>query len=123
MGYLWVGLGGGLGAIARFGLSRLAVARFGVAPPLATLAVNVTGSLLVGLLLSVLVDRGAPERWRLLTVVGFLGGYTTFSAYAIEAVAMVERGQGGRALAYVLGSNALALLACAAGIALARLLR
>jgi len=54
--------------------------------------------------------------------VGVLGGYTTFSAFAYEAVALLERGDGARAALYVLGSNGLGLLACLGGIAIARVL-
>lgn len=120
MDYLWVGMGGFLGANARFGLSRWLVDRLGGAFPYATFVVNLTGSLAIGIVLTVMLNHLAADRWRLLAVVGFLGGYTTFSSYAFEAIALVENGHSGRALTYVLASNLLGLLACATGISLAR---
>ena len=93
-------------------------ARLGPAFPTATLLVNVSGSLAIGVLAGLLSERAAPA-WRLLLVVGFLGGYTTFSSYAVEALALARRGEWLLAAGYVVGSNALALAACAVGLALA----
>ena len=119
--YLWVGLGGFVGANARYALTRLVAGRFGSDWPYGTFVVNVSGSLLIGVILTLLVERFvADPAWRLLLVVGFLGGYTTFSSYSIEAIALVEQGHWGRAALYVLGSNLLGLAACYWGIALAR---
>ena len=79
--FLWVGLGGFLGATARYALGLWAVSRFGAAFPFHTLIINVTGSLAVGVLLVLLTERLLVDPvWRLLLVVGFLGGYTTFSS-------------------------------------------
>lgn len=119
--YVWVGIGGFVGANARYGLGRLLLDRVASGFPVITLLVNITGSLLIGFLLTLLTERFVSDpAWRLLGVVGFLGGYTTFSTYAFEAVTLIERGQFGRALAYVLASNLLGILACAVGIAVAR---
>jgi CrcB protein len=115
---LWVALGGGLGAVARYGVGAWVGARLGTALPSATLLVNVSGSLAIGVLAGLLPERVAAA-WRPLLVVGFLGGYTTFSAYALEALALTRRGEWLLGAGYVLGSNALALAACAAGLALA----
>lgn len=121
MELVWVGLGGGAGAIARYLMGREVEARFGSGFPYGTLTINVLGSLAIGILVTLLAERFAPNHAvRLLLVTGFLGGYTTFSAYAFEAITLADRGQIGRALLYVLGSNGLALAACAAGIALVR---
>ena len=117
----WVGIGGFVGANARYAVGRLLAGRVGDGFPVATLLVNVSGSLAIGILLTLLTERlVADPAWRLLVVVGFLGGYTTFSAYAFEALTLIERGAWARAAAYVLASNAVALLACAAGMALTR---
>ena len=118
---LWVGIGGFVGANARYLLGRLLVGRVGDGFPVATLLVNVSGSFAIGVVLTLLIERwvGDPA-WRLLIVVGFLGGYTTFSAYAFETLTLIERGQWTRAVAYVLASNAAGLLAGAAGMVLAR---
>lgn len=122
MDYLWVGLGGFLGAIARFALSTLIAERFGVSFPWGTLLVNLTGSFLIGLIMAALLERSMADSFlRLLIVVGFLGGYTTFSSYTFEAITLMERGAWTPAFAYMLGGNLLGLLATLGGIAVAKL--
>jgi CrcB protein len=116
--YLWVGVGGFLGANARYALGVWLGGRLGTAFPYPTLLVNVSGSLAIGVLAALLTERAAPA-WRLLLAVGFLGGSTTFSSYALEALALAQRGEWVRGLWYVVGSNGLALAACAAGMGLA----
>jgi CrcB protein len=119
--YVWVGVGAVLGANARFALGRWLDLRYGTLFPYGTFVVNVTGAFLLGLLLALLTGwLVADPRWRLLLGVGFLGSYTTFSTYTYEAVALAERGDWARAALYVLGSNALGLLACLAGLLLGR---
>ena len=121
MEYLLVGVGGFLGANARYVLGDLISERLGTAFPYATLVVNLTGSLAIGVVLVLLTERlSADPAWRLLLVVGFLGGYTTFSSYTFEALLLAEAGQWARALWYVLGSNVLGLTAAFAGMLLAR---
>lgn len=124
MELIWVGVGGFIGVNARYLMGRAVEERFGTGFPYGTLTINVLGSVLIGVLVTLLAERYAPSHGlRLLLVTGFLGGYTTFSAYAFEAITLADRGQTGRALLYILGSNGLALAACAAGIALVRVLR
>ena len=119
--FLWVGVGGFVGANARYAVGRLLTGRLGDGFPYATLLVNVSGSLAIGVVLTLLTERFmANPAWRLLVVVGFLGGYTTFSAYAFETLALMERGAWARTAAYVLASNVAPLLGCYAGIVLAR---
>lgn len=121
MDYLWVGLGGFAGANARYLLSDLIRTRLGVDFPAGTFLVNLSGSLLIGVLLTLLTERLLVDPfWRRLLVIGFLGGYTTFSSYTFEALALVEQGRWGSAALYIAGSNGLGLLACGVGIALAR---
>ncbi len=123
MDYLWVGLGGFLGANARYALGTWIVQRAGPAFPWHTLLINVTGSLAIGVILVLLTERlVADPAWRLFLVVGFLGGYTTFSSYTFEALALAETGQWLGALWYVLGSNLVGLAATYAGMVLARAL-
>jgi CrcB protein len=119
---LWVGLGGFVGANARYVFGLWIAERLGTAFPWGTLLVNVTGSLLIGLILTALTDKLVVDpAWRLLLVVGFLGGYTTFSSYTFEALALVRAGEWLSALAYVLGSNLVGLPAVVVGAVLAQL--
>ena len=122
MAYLWVALGGAAGAAARYGVAQWTGARWGWNFPWGTLAVNVTGSLAIGLLMTLLIARGADPAFRLLLVTGFLGGYTTFSAFSFEALTLLEARRWSSAALYVGGSVVLGLLACGLGLGLGRLL-
>ncbi len=119
--YLWVGLGGFAGANARYVVIRAVADRAGAAFPYGTLVVNLVGSLLAGIVVTLLAERlVANPMWRQLVVIGFLGGFTTFSAYSVETIALVKDGRWGAGLAYVVTSNALGLALCGAGVALTR---
>lgn len=121
MEYLWVGLGGFLGANARFVLSGWITDRLGATFPAHTLLINVSGSFGIGLILMILTDRLLLDSaWRLFLVVGFLGGYTTFSSYSFEALSLVQEGRWISALLYGASSNGLGLLATGLGMAVAR---
>jgi CrcB protein len=121
MEYLWVGVGGFLGTTARYALGRWIVDRVGAAFPYHTFLINVTGSFAIGVILTLLTGRlVADPAWRLFLVVGFLGGYTTFSSYTYEGLALLETGDWRGALWYVAGSNIAGLAAAYAGIVLAR---
>lgn len=117
--FLLVGAGGALGAMARYGVARsLPVGAW----PWATFLVNILGGLLMGLLVGWLVARGGTtqEPWRLFLGVGVLGGFTTFSAFSLEIVMMLERGMVGQALLYAGASVAAAALALMLGLWLMR---
>ena len=115
MDYLWIGIGGVAG-----GDWRYIVGGWG-GNPLRAFLINITGAFVIGIVMTLLTERFvADPRWRLLIVVGFLGGYTTFSSYAYEAIMLIDQGEWGRSLLYVIGSNLLGLLACLAGVAIAR---
>lgn len=114
-----VALGGALGAMARFGTQTLAFRLFGPAFPVGTLAANVLGSFLMGLAAAWLLEREFA-RFAPLVIVGFLGAYTTFSTYALDALKLWERGEALPAVAYILGSVVLAIAACLAGLGLGR---
>jgi len=123
MHYLVVFIGGGIGAALRHGVNRLAMGWFGTGFPAGTMVVNVAGSLLMGLLISVLAEGPpASQGVRLFLATGVLGGFTTFSAFSLDALTLWERGQPGVAAAYVLGSVLLSLMAIAAGFFAGRLL-
>ena len=124
MGYALVFLGGGLGAALRHGVNRAALAMFGPAVPAGTIIVNVVGSLAMGLLIGILaaVPGGTSQNLRLFVATGVLGGFTTFSAFSLDALTLWERGQSAAAIAYVVGSVALSLAAIAAGFLISRAL-
>ena len=122
MAYLWVALGGATGAAARFAIAQWMGARWGWSFPWGTFAVNVTGSLAIGLVIMLLVTRSADPMYRLLLVTGFLGGYTTFSSFSFEALTLLEARRWDAAALYVSGSVVLGLLATALGLGLGRLL-
>jgi len=102
MAWLWVGLGGFVGAVLRFGISSWMHARIGGAWPLGTLTVNVLGCLAIGALLGIARHPGvlSPE-WRPFLIVGLLGSFTTFSTFGHEALTLLQLGAAGRALAWV----------------------
>jgi CrcB protein len=122
MGYALVFLGGGLGAALRHGVNRAAMAWFGPSIPVGTMIVNIVGSLAMGLLIGLLaaVPGGTSQHLRLFVATGLLGGFTTFSAFSLDALTLWERGQPLAALAYVVGTVTLSLAAIAAGFVISR---
>ncbi len=116
-------LGGGAGSAARYMTALWAADRLGVTIPWGTLAVNVTGSFVIGLLATLADEAGAigPDA-RTFLVVGVLGGFTTFSSFSLESLRLVEQNELLRAGLYVAGSVGLAFAAAALGIGLARTL-
>ena len=119
MNVLSVALGGALGAVARY-LTNVGAGRlFGAGFPYGTLTVNIVGSFLMGVLVVVLAERGGM-RFAPLLMTGLLGGFTTFSAFSLDAVTLYERGQVGVAAGYVAASVVLSLAGLFAGLALAR---
>lgn len=121
MAYLFVFLGGGLGAALRHAVNVGTARLMGPALPWGTFTVNVTGSFLMGLAIGYLAFKGeASQAWRLFLTTGVLGGYTTFSAFSLDAVLMWERHQIGLATAYVLGSVALSIVGLFLGLWLLR---
>ena len=105
MNYLFVFIGGGIGSVLRHTVNVLCARGLGSAFPYGTLTVNVTGSIVMGLFAGYFAFKGdAAQSWRLFLMTGILGGYTTFSAFSLDAFALYERGEIGLALAYVAGS-------------------
>ncbi len=112
-----VALAGSLGALARYGI---AVAVGPRTFPWSTLAINVSGSFVLGLVLALSVDRGWPENVTIPIAVGFLGAYTTFSTFSYETFTLARTDRVALAMAYVVVSVSAGFLAAGAGYALAR---
>jgi CrcB protein len=122
MGFLIVFLGGGIGAALRHGVNLLSGRWFGTSFPWHTMIENVTGSLAMGLLAAYFAFKAdsSAQHWRLFLTTGVLGGYTTFSAFSLDAVLLYERGEMGQAALYVSASVGLAIAGLFAGLALVR---
>ena len=122
---LLVFLGGGIGAAGRHGVNIAAARLLGTGFPASTMFINVTGSFVMGLVAAWFAFRAAGEisqHARLFLTTGILGGYTTFSAFSLDAALLWERGDSFSAAIYVIGSVVLSLLALFAGLALVRAL-
>jgi CrcB protein len=92
--YLMVGLGGALGSILRFWASGIVSNRLGGRFPYGTFVVNCTGSFLIGLIVTLLAERTHwSPNWRYLIPIGFIGGYTTFSAFELETLRSMQDGE------------------------------
>ena len=120
LGTVLVFVGGGLGAAARHGVNILTVRLAGPDFPAGTLLVNAAGGLAMGLLIGLLTRHGGSAELRLFAATGFLGGFTTFSAFSLDALLLFERGAATAALSYIGASVILAIGGAAAGLALAR---
>jgi CrcB protein len=112
-----VAAGGAAGALARFWVGLFAASALGAAWPFGTMIANVSGSFAIGVVAS---GPWASEAVRAAVVTGLLGGFTTFSAFSLETVRMMETGRAGQALAYVAMQVALCLGAAALGVVTAR---
>lgn len=113
--------GGALGAVLRFGMSSYVYRLLGRDFPYGTLAVNVVGSLFMGILFILFVERGlVSAEWRSAIIIGFLGAFTTFSTFSIETLMLVESGELSRAALNVVLSVTLCLLATWLGLVMGR---
>jgi fluoride exporter len=115
---LWLSLAGGGGAMTRYVVDSQLRARWPVAFPVGTLAINVTGSLLLGLLTGLVIAHGASGDVTAIAGTGFCGGYTTFSAASVETVQLGQQRRWVACLSYAGASVALALGAAGIGLAL-----
>jgi fluoride exporter len=121
MNYLLVFIGGGLGSSLRHTINVVCARYLGTAFPYHTFIINITGSIVMGLIAGYLAFKGeASQPWRLFLMTGILGGYTTFSAFSLDAATLYERGEIWLALFYVLGSVVLSIAGLFAGLALVR---
>ena len=123
--YIFVFLGGGLGAVCRYLATSFFAVRFGSAFPYGTLFVNVSGSFLMGVFMGLLPlfpfgDKYLPENLRLLLAVGFLGGFTTFSSFSMETLTLLQGANALSALWNVLANVAFGVAAAWAGLLLVR---
>ncbi len=119
--FLLISIGAILGANARYWVGDWAAQRYGAAFPLGTLLINLTGSLAIGLFLTLATERFLLDpRWRIVIAIGFLGGYTTFSTYTYESVNLMLTGQWSLGLLDLFGSAILGAVAVAGGIFLGR---
>ena len=119
-GFLLVSAGGFVGANLRYGLSVWAARRYGTAFPYGTLIANLSGSFLIGLVLGILAGWVTDDRQlRLLLATGFLGAETTFSTYTYESMALIRQRRIGAALANLIGSAGLGLIAVTVGLLMA----
>jgi len=116
-------LGGGLGAAGRHGVNLAAARLLGLGFPWGTFIVNIAGSLVMGVLagwFAFQAGAGLSQHARLFLMTGVLGGFTTFSAFSLDAVLLWERGAYGAAAVYVLASVLLSIAGLVAGLALVR---
>lgn len=119
---LAIGSGAFIGANARYWFGGWLQDRLGAAFPWGTLLVNISGSLVIGLVMGLALEQNWALGWRLFLVVGVLGGYTTFSAFAYETVKLLSEGSFGPALGYMAGSLGLTVLGAWLGMVACRLL-
>lgn len=120
--YIAVGVGGFLGAIARYALGVYVGSRYGVRFPLGTFVINVSGSFLLGLILTLLARTTASAYWRYLILIGFIGAYTTFSTFEYETLRAIQDGQVMTGLLNVGLSLVIGFVAVWAGVSIGRVL-
>ena len=119
--FLLVFLGAGLGGALRHAVNVASLRLVGAGFPWGTLFVNVTGSLAMGLVVGYFATRSqADGAWRLFLTTGLLGGFTTFSAFSLDAVLLYQRGEIAQMILYVTGSVAASVAALALGLFIAR---
>ena len=123
MHWLSIAIGGAMGAMGRYWVSSCLLPISSYKFPYATFSVNVVGSLLMGILYVLIVERGGlPEQARHLLMVGFLGAFTTFSTFSLDAISLWQNGGQTMALMYVFSTVFSCLLAIIVAIWLTRLL-
>jgi CrcB protein len=118
LSYIWVSLGGAIGSAARFWISGVVAERFGQTFPYGTLVVNVTGSFVIGLLAALTMPEGrwlVSPSFRQFFMIGICGGYTTFSSFSLQTLALAQDGEWFRAAANSIASVVLCLVAVWSG--------
>jgi CrcB protein len=123
MRYLVIGIGGFIGANARYIVATWAAQRWGTDLPYGTFLINITGSFILGLFVTLALNLAWSDNLKLLIAVGFLGAYTTFSTFEMDSLQLIAQGrQYGAAAANLVGSVAVGLVAAFLGVLVARLL-
>jgi CrcB protein len=123
MNVLFIGIGGALGAVSRYALALWIGQRWGRSFPLGTFVINVSGSFLIGLLMTLLSERFTENpQWRLLLVVGFLGAYTTFSTFEYETGALLKDGEWAFAMLNIVLSVVIGFIALKLGEFIAKMI-
>ena len=117
-----IAVGGSLGCVARYGASTLVYKSIPGVFPWGTLFVNLTGSFLIGVLTEMFETALIPSEWRSLLTIGFIGGYTTFSTYALETLNLIREGEIQLATLNLLASTFLGIAFVALGIFSARII-
>jgi CrcB protein len=121
--YLAIAIGGALGAVGRYWLSTLTETYNGSGFPMGTFVVNVLGSFVIGVCFFVFAEKlHLVDQWRPVLVIGFLGAFTTFSTFSLDALLLFQQGHYNTALLYVLGSVCVCLFAAYGGMQLSRIL-
>ncbi len=114
MNALLVALGGAVGAVGRYGISKIPVSQ---SFPWATFLTNLLGAFIIGLIVGIAERRQISDKWVLFLKTGFCGGFTTFSTFSLESVTLLENGKYGLGITYML----LSLICCVAGVMLGQL--
>ena len=118
-----VATGGALGSLARYGLTIACEELLGRSFPYGIFIANIVGSLAIGICFVLLVERAlVSEVWRSLAMVGFLGGFTTFSTFSLQSIGLIQEGRVVAAFVYIVGSVLISIIAAWFGIQIARLL-
>ena len=108
-----VGTGGALGCISRYLADRLPV--FVQAPFYRTMCINIAGSLLIGIIAALFSHSGVSDTWHRFVITGFLGGFTTYSAFSLDTVRLIQDGRWPEAALYATATMVCCIAACAAG--------
>ncbi len=119
---LFIAVGGSVGALTRFWLSKYISQNVKVIFPWGTLIINLTGSFLIGFFFALFDKAVSPSQWRSLITIGFLGAYTTFSTYSLETLNLLKAGEFKLGLLNILASNLLGIILVFLGMESARVL-
>ena len=118
---VFVAIGGAMGSVLRFLVSKVVQEKAGIEFPLGTLVVNVVGAFLIGLFFAYLVEKmSVPASARAMLITGFLGGFTTFSTFSYESVNLLQEGEMTKLLLYIGGTNVVGIAMTLLGYNLGR---